>query len=255
MKRHLTFAVAAVFMAAASAVSGAAAHDQCVSAPDWKYCGEHPADLPMSFRLNMHTRPAGIGMGVFDRAATGAAETWNLAWPGGKTGTRCMPLCIAAERTDKTVAAPDGVNAIFWSAGTGCAPSGSDPVAVACVWFAGSSGTARHRIIDVDIVLNANKPWKQFGTELLEGDVVWAFPGPGAGFDLQSVLTHELGHALGLEDLGTTDPNRRFPASLAESVPYQQTMYRWYYPGSTNKRTLAEGDIAGLTYIAATTGT
>jgi len=254
MKRYLTYVVAAAFLAAASAVSGVAAHHQCVDAPDWKYCGEHvdASDLPLSFRLNLDTRPAGISVRAFENAASASAETWNMAWPR-KTSTGCLPLCIASQSTQKTVAAPDGVNAIFWSSGTSCAPHGSDPVAVACIWYAGSSGAARHRIIDVDIVLNANRSWTQVGPEALAGDVVWAFPGTGSGYDLQSVLTHELGHALGLEDLGATDPDRRFPASLAEAVPYEQTMYRWYYAGSTNKRTLAEGDIAGLAYIAATT--
>ena len=38
---------------------------------------------------------------------------------------------------------------------------------------------------------------------------------------------------------------------MADAGFYQQTMYRYYYQGTTNKRTLADGDVAGLQRIAA----
>ena len=67
-------------------------------------------------------------------------------------------------------------------------------------------------------------------------------------YDVQSVVTHELGHALGLEDIGSTQ--RPWPGTFTDAPKHAQTMYRWYALGSTNKRTLAEGDILALTLAA-----
>ena len=83
--------------------------------------------------------------------------------------------------------------------------------------------------------------------------VVWGrFLGPPSGrvftwgdakedstvMDLQNIVTHELGHALGLADLyDTTAP-----------VP-EQTMYGYASTGETKKRSLEAGDKAGITVL------
>jgi hypothetical protein len=53
------------------------------------------------------------------------------------------------------------------------------------------------------------------------------------GYDLASIVTHEMGHFLG----------------LAHSADSSATMYARYLPGSTSMRTLTDDDIAGLCSI------
>ena len=56
---------------------------------------------------------------------------------------------------------------------------------------------------------------------------------PAKGFDLESVITHEVGHFLG----------------LAHATDVRSTMYASYKPGSSALRTLAPDDVAGLCAI------
>lgn len=65
------------------------------------------------------------------------------------------------------------------------------------------------------------------------GDIVWGSTGDLREHDLQSVITHELGHALGLQH--SADP--------------RATMYYRSSDGVTYLRTLAEDDIAGVCYL------
>lgn len=54
--------------------------------------------------------------------------------------------------------------------------------------------------------------------------------------DLQNIATHEFGHAAGLDD-------------LYESSCSEETMYGYAEAGETKKRTLNDGDIAGITEL------
>jgi hypothetical protein len=64
-------------------------------------------------------------------------------------------------------------------------------------------------------------------------------PVPPDGYDLQSIITHEAGHFLG----------------LAHSVEFTATMYAQYVPGSTSKRILTADDMAGICAIYLPGGT
>ena len=55
-------------------------------------------------------------------------------------------------------------------------------------------------------------------------------------FDIQSAVTHELGHALILNE-------------LRKPIHDEKTMYREEKKGDTKKRTLDQDDIAGITYL------
>ncbi|MCX6924292.1 MAG: immunoglobulin domain-containing protein, partial [Verrucomicrobia bacterium] len=75
-----------------------------------------------------------------------------------------------------------------------------------------------------------------------ESDIVfntyysWSVTGAAGAFDLQNIATHELGHALSLDDLyGGSDT--------------EKTMYGLVSPGETKKRTLDSDDIAGIVYL------
>lgn len=76
--------------------------------------------------------------------------------------------------------------------------------------------------------------------ELVEWDQVyddvdfgWSSTGEAGKMDFENISTHELGHAVGLADLYTSDCT-------------QETMYGYAGNGETNKRTLEAGDIAGI---------
>ena len=75
-----------------------------------------------------------------------------------------------------------------------------------------------------------------------ESDVVfntyysWSVTGAAGAFDLQNIATHELGHALSLDDLyGSGDT--------------EKTMYGYASKGETKKRTLDADDMAGIVYL------
>lgn len=81
-------------------------------------------------------------------------------------------------------------------------------------------------IVDFEIVFNTKYAW---GDAILDDALM----------DLQNIATHELGHGFGLADLYDTQW-------------IEQTMYGYADYGETNKRTLENGDIAGIQAIYGT---
>jgi hypothetical protein len=76
-------------------------------------------------------------------------------------------------------------------------------------------------IYDADMEINATVP------------LAISDPVPPDGYDLQSIITHEAGHFLG----------------MAHSGDDRATMYASYAPGTTFKRTLTEDDVSGICSI------
>jgi hypothetical protein len=111
------------------------------------------------------------------------------------------------------------------------------------------------RIADMDIEINADR-------------VTWANLDPGAApgdngaplpMDLQTAITHEFGHFIGLghtcnagDDDGTFDDRGNPVPPCADNLPAEireTTMYAEVLPGETHQRTLAPDDIAGVCAI------
>ena len=77
------------------------------------------------------------------------------------------------------------------------------------------------------------------GRELVEWDQVydqvdfdWSLDGKSTAMDFENIVTHELGHAFGLDDLYTSCT--------------EETMYGYASEGETKKRDLNYGDITGI---------
>ncbi|HSO38469.1 MAG TPA: matrixin family metalloprotease [Labilithrix sp.] len=96
-------------------------------------------------------------------------------------------------------------------------PGGSDTLSLATLTFNADTG----QIYDADLEIREDLPWSGAGT-----------PGPDA-YDLQAVLTHEVGHVLGLAHAQHKD------AVMAPS----------YSPGSTSQRALSTDDAQGICAI------
>jgi len=199
-------------------------------------------------------------------AIAAAAAEWNRYWPINRGSVGCEGLCGDGETSAQILR--DGQNTISWGAPASCPGGTTNTIAIACLYYEGST----KRIIEVDIVLNAQKSWRyphaslggQDGRselaadnpqDVVIGEAGGVFPSPALNptgsaswYDVESVLAHEFGHALGLEDIG--NPTQEWPGALSDSAIYTETMYRWYYPRTTNKRTPGPGDIAGLQLAA-----
>ncbi len=89
-------------------------------------------------------------------------------------------------------------------------------IAVTIVWY----NSRTKEILEFDIVFDTNYTW---GNATVAENVM----------DLQNIATHELGHALGLDD-------------VYQSPAYQETMYGYSSAGETIKRSLHAGDKAGI---------
>lgn len=110
---------------------------------------------------------------------------------------------------------PDGRNEMLF----GDYPT-SGVIAVAAIWGNFIGPPSSRGITEFDILFDTDYTW---------GD---ATVNP-AVMDLQNIATHELGHGVGLDD-------------LYDSACSAETMYGYSDYGETSKRTLEDGDIAGI---------
>lgn len=111
----------------------------------------------------------------------------------------------------------DGANTIVW----GNYPE-QGVIAITVIW----SSRVTKEILEFDMVLDTDFTW---GNATEKGSAV---------MDLQNIVTHELGHGLGLGDVYLTVAN-------------QETMYGYAAYGETIKRSLYNGDMTGITKLMA----
>lgn len=160
---------------------------------------------PVVYHVNYSTIPSTVSNAQAAIAKSfGAWKVGNISFSEGSTTTA---------RGYKY----DGQNVVVW----GSVPSGA--IAVTYTWY-NSAGVA----VECDTVMGKSLPWKY--TAVSNPDSTCA---DLSSYDVQNILTHEVGHWMGLNDLyGAAD--------------HDLTMYGYGDKGELKKDTLANGDNAGL---------
>lgn len=267
MRRFGGLVAAAAFVCAVLTASGAPAHHRIVmvhshalvdcysDAQLYKYCGVHWDDAKLPITV--------VGLPSWATPIRAALETWESASPGSEKacplgGGTAKVFCYASSGTNAV-----GRTALtFWNPPSPrpCTGGPTNWIALTC---SAAPDSNRH-IVDADVWFNGTKPWAHLAADLnsdmrgLFGNSparCTYFPPCPTQYDLQSVLTHELGHVLGLGDLygvpgfyvGEGCPG--FVDDLSAGVNYRQTMYGCFVVGTTDRRSLDEGDLAGIERI------
>lgn len=172
----------------------------------------HPAGwhLPQgqwNYVLNVLSVPSGAVNLV--TISSDALSRWSNA-ASGKVTFRSVGTTAAVRQS------LDGQNIIAWGRTQGTA------LAVTYTWY----NKITHEAVETDTIMNTKFQWDWSG-----GAAVC--PANPNVYDAQDILTHELGHWVGLDDEYTT--------------PYRDnTMYGYGAKGEIKKDTLTTGDINGV---------
>ena len=139
------------------------------------------------------------------QAIQAALQTWT------DVATSSFSFVYQGETSSTAYGVSDGTNLICFGS-----LSGGSTLALNTFWF-----TAQGTLLDSDIKFNSK--------------FAWATDGSAGAYDVQTVVLHELGHALSLEDLyGAGDTAK--------------VMYGYVSAGSI-KRALSQDDKDGITYL------
>lgn len=179
-----------------------------VSPAGWK--------LPSGWTYNLNTAslPNTISSINLATIAANSFASWQAQIAGKVAVTKGANTSVAK-------AMRDNKNIIAWGRTSGSA------LAVSYIWY--QNGQA----LEIDTIFNNRFTWYWSDPSTWQSGQTCAYAGV---YDVQDILTHELGHTFGMDDMYTAD--------YAHS-----TMYGYGGTGETKKNTLTTGDIAGLTPI------
>lgn len=113
---------------------------------------------------------------------------------------------------------PDNQNEVYFAD-----ISSSNAIAVTIVWGFFSGPPALREIVEWDQVYD-------------DVDYDWSMDGAPNAMDLDNIVTHEIGHSVGMAD-------------LYESACSEETEYGYAARGETKKRSLESGDITGVNLL------
>ena len=176
---------------------------------------------PVHFVYNS-TGAEKITDGTDIKAITNSFDTWSNI----STAKTKFVVTAGVGQTDMTNAvAGDGINLVSFVDNEYDWPEGV--LAYASKTTQMDEGGVNGKITDADIIVNPAFKDVLIGTSGLAGEV-----GTSGFYDIQSIITHEIGHTLGLLHSGLT----------------RSTMFFWMNKQSIGKRTLESDDIAWASY-------
>ncbi len=163
-----------------------------------------------TYNLNPNSVPVSVGGTNLPTIVASGFADWQ-----GAAGNKIVITRGANTTVDRQ--AYDNRNVIAWGRTSGSA------LGVTYVRYLPSTG----QVIDVDTIMNKKFSWKWSGSNTC------ADP---AAYDAENIMTHELGHWLGLDD-------------EYDAASINNTMYGYGFKGEVKKNTLTTGDIQGTLII------
>lgn len=160
-----------------------------------------PADV--TYRLNPATVPSTVGSANLAQIAANGFADWQTATASQVVFTRGSDTGVSRQ-------ANDGQNIIAWGRTSGSA------LAVTYIRYNTLSG----QVVDVDTIFNKSFVWR-WSTQT---DCAYS-----GSYDAENILTHELGHWVGLEDVYATENT-------------DNTLYGYGSQQEVKKNTLTTGD-------------
>lgn len=167
------------------------------------------------YTLNLSSVPGTVGSKNLPVIANNAFKEWTDAMGNNK-----VTITKSLSDTTITKASYDRKNIIAWGRAPGSA------LAVTYTWYY----TATKEVAEVDTIMNSKFSWSWTNQTLSPNCA------DQNSYDAQDILTHELGHWVGLNDHYT-------------SAYANNTMYGYGSKGEVKKDTLSSGDIFGVLKI------
>lgn len=164
-----------------------------------------------TYNLNLSSVPRSVGSNNLAIMTSDALSRWKTA--SGKAVTFSSGPTTTINRK-----AYDGENIIAWGRISGSA------LGITYVWYYPSTGL----LAEADTIMNNKFSWTWSG-----GQSTCAYSGT---YDAQNILTHELGHWMGLDD--------EYASNYTNN-----TMYGYGLKMEVKKDTLTNGDVTGLSQI------
>lgn len=182
--------------------------DAVVSPAGW-----HLPNGQWVYRLNTISVPSSVGSNNFNTIAQLSFSAWQNAINSKVTFVSGSPTSINRAKYD-------GQNIVAWGRTSGSA------LAVTYTWYYPNTGL----VAETDTIINQKFPWSWTDQSL--------HPTCGLenSYDAQNILTHEIGHWMGLND------------EYANEY-INNTMYGYGFKAEVKKDTLTGGDINGVKSI------
>lgn len=174
--------------------------------------GWHLIPGNVSYRINTNSAPSLINATDLVNLTVNSFNEWSKTAVGGQV------KFVNSGYTSVNRATYDGQNIITWGRTSGSA------LAVTYTWYYPDNG----EVAETDTIFNNKYKWAWSG-----GNTTCAYPNV---YDAQDILTHELGHWVGLND--------HYTAEFAEN-----TMFGYGSTMEVKKNTLTTGDIQAVDLI------